>query len=199
MQIIYDPVMCKYVLHEDFTLQPCDIFFTRGNGLFSKLIRLGEKTPGDLISIVNHTGIITEPGTIKTANVIEALWKVEHHTLWSQYHNKKDEVAIFRPIGIDDEQKTIIVNKALDYEGRNYGWLKIATHAGDFFIGGHYFFRRLTDDDKYPICSWVVAHSYGKAGLHFGCDPGQANPDDIWDYCINHPNKYQYIFPLNRI
>lgn len=197
--IIYDPIACKYVSHDNFTLQPSDIFFTRGYGLFSRLIRLGEKNPGDLISIINHTGISTESGTLKTANVIEALWKVEHHTLWEQYNGKRDEVAIFRPLFLNDEEKKIIVNKALDYKGRDYGWLKIVTHAADFFFGGTYLFRRITNDDKYPICSWVVAHAYGKVGYHFGCDPGQANPDDIWDYCINHPNKYQYIFPLNRI
>ena len=38
--------------------------------------------------------------------------------------------------------------------------------------------------DKYPICSWVVASSYGEVGENFGVKVGEASPDDIWDWCL---------------
>ena len=197
--LILDPYSGMPVEFQNFHIEVCDIFFTHGNSLLSRAIRLGEKHPGDWISVINHTGIVVEQGTIGSADVIEALSKVKKHTLWSHYHGQSDQVAIFRPLGLTDEQKKIIVDKAIEYEGRIYGYAKIATNALDFFTGGHYIFRRLTNSDRYPICSWVVAHSYSKVGLTFGCDPGQANPDDIWDYCIANPDKYELVFNLQSI
>ena len=197
--LILDPYSGTPVELQNFHIEPCDLFFTHGDKLFSKIIRLGEKHLGDWISVINHTGIVVEQGTIGSADVIEALATVKKHTLWEQYHGQSDQVAVFRPLGLTDEQKKIIVDKAIDYEGRTYGYAKIATNALDFFTGGHYIFRRLTNSDRYPICSWVVAHSYSKVGLTFGCDPGQANPDDIWDYCLGHPDKYQLIFSLQKV
>jgi hypothetical protein len=197
--LIFDSSVAKMVYPQEFCIEPCDIFFTHGNGIISKIIRFGERHPGDWISLVNHTGIVVEQGTIGSADIIEALVKVRKHTLWSQYHDRSDKVAIFRPLNLSNEHKSIIVNKALDYEGRTYGYLKIGTHTLDYFTGGRYIFRRLTNSDRYPICSWVVAQSYSKVGLTFGCSPGQANPDDIWDYCTGHPEKYQKVFDLQNI
>lgn len=180
-------------------LQPADIFFTRGHSLFSRLIRFGETSFKEEKSIINHTGIVTGFGPIIIADSVEALLKVERHTLYSQYHNKKDKVAIFRPININEEQIIEIIRKANSYVGKQYGWLKIVAHSLDYFIGKKYIFRRLTNNDNYPICSWVVSHSYKAAGLNFGCDSGMADPDDIWDFCISNPNKYQRILNLTNI
>lgn len=197
--VIFDPLQKTYVYATDFKVMPCDIFFTRGYSLLSRLIRIGEKHPGDWNVVINHTGIVVEEGTISTACVIEARSRVLKHTLWSAYHTQPDLVSIYRPLGLTDEQRGIIVNKALDYKDRTYGYLKIFTNSLDFFSGGHYIFRRLTNDDNYPICSWVVSHAYSKVDLTFGCPPGQATPDDIWDYCKGHSNKYEKIFDLQKI
>lgn len=180
-------------------LHPCDIFFTRGTGLFSRLIRIGERAPGEEASVVNHVGIAVQYGPINVANVIEALVTVKKHTLYEQYHNKKDRVAIFRPANLTFEQKLEILVKADSYVGKKYGWLKISTHTLDYFTGRHYIFRRLTHNDNYPICSWVVSHSYKAAGLDFGCPPGMADPDDIWDFCVGNPDKYSRVLDLTNI
>jgi hypothetical protein len=37
-------------------------------------------------------------------------------------------------------------------------------------------------DNKYPICSWVVADAFAKVGKDFGVEVGMATPDDIWDF-----------------
>jgi hypothetical protein len=197
--LILDPYTGFPVDVDDFHIEPCDIFLTHGDSWFSWIIRFGEKHPGDWKALVNHTGIVVENGTISTANIIEALVTVKKHTLLSQYHGKSDLVAIFRPLGLTEGEKKTITDKALSYEGREYGWSKIATHTLDYFTGGNYVFRRLTNSDDYPICSWVVAHAYSEIGHTFGCDPGQANPDDIWDYCMGHQDQYQLIFNLQRI
>ena len=66
----------------------------------------------------------------------------------------------------------------------------------DWGLKGAYVFRRLTHDDNYPICSWVVAYAYDAAGRRFGVDPGAADPDDIWDYVTSHPEEYRQIRDL---
>lgn len=167
--------------------------------MFSRLIRIGEKSLGEEKSIVNHVGIVSQFGPIDVADVIEALVTVKKHTLFEQYHNKSDKVAIFRPLNLSFEQSLEIILKANSYVGRNYGYSKIVTHALDYFIGKKYIFRRLTHSDNYPICSWVVSHSYKAAGLDFGCPPGMADPDDIWDFCVGNPDKYSCVLDLTNI
>ena len=182
-----------------FKVEPCDIFFTRGYGFFSELIRIDESTWDDSKAVINHVGMVVNKGSLFTADAVEALAHVEKHTIYSQYHDHKDKIAIFRPIGLslDDSQK--IIQKGLSYVGEDYGYLKIFGHFLDYFTGGHYIFRRVFNNDNYPICSWVVAHAYKAADLNFGCDPGMANPDDIWDYCIKHPLQYTKVFDLTKI
>lgn len=174
-------------------------FLYSGDSLLSKLIRIGETSIGEEDSVINHVGIVTGYGPINIADSIEALVKVKQHTIYSQYHNQKDQVAIFRPNNLTPEQIVEIQRKAISYVGREYGYLKIATHTLDYVTGKHFIFRRLTHSDKYPICSWVVAHAYKAAGLDFGCDPGMADPDDIWDFCIKYPEKYSRILELTNI
>ena len=53
-------------------LEPGDIFFTRGGGWLSRAIRVATRGPGEARSIVNHTGIISVGGTIRSAEAIEA-------------------------------------------------------------------------------------------------------------------------------
>jgi hypothetical protein len=64
---------------------------------------------------------------------------------------------------------------------------------------GAYIFRRLTQNGDYPICSWLVAHAFAKAGKTFGVQPGAANPDDIWDFIVDNPEKYGEIHPLVQL
>ena len=92
-----------------------------------------------------------------------------------------------------------VVAKAESYVGRRYGYLKILAHWADWLLQGAYVFRRLTKEDRYPICSWLVAHSFAAAGKHFGVEPGAATPDDIWDFVVAHPDVYREILPLARL
>jgi hypothetical protein len=60
-------------------------------------------------------------------------------------------------------------------------------------------FRRLTRSDRYPICSWLVACSFKKAGKTFGVAPGAASPDDIWDFCTRETDKYVEVLELGPL
>ena len=100
---------------------------------------------------------------------------------------------------LTDEEIRTIVNAANGYVGRRYGVLKLVTHLGDWFLQGAYVFRRLTSDDRYPICSWLVACSFAKAGKNFGVEPGAASPDDIWDFCTREKDKYVEVLKLGPL
>ena len=183
-------------------IQRADIFLTKGSGFISKAIRFFSRHIGESRTRVNHVGVVVAAGDIEHCEVVEALSKVKQHTLWVQYGPKnKDLVAIYRPLNLTEEEKQIIVDEALEQVDKKYGYLKIVTHLLDWILQGAYVFRRLTQDDRYPICSWLVAHAFSKAGKHFGVEPGAAQPDDIWDFVIKKKNrdKYECIHTLKRI
>lgn len=183
----------------DLQLLPCDVFLTKGSSFVSRAIRFFTRKFGESRTQVNHVGLIVESGSLHSAVAVEALTKVKRHPLGRYAKQRSTSVAIFRPTNLTDEQAATIVAKAEDYVGREYGWFKIATHLADWALLGAYVFRRLTNDDHYPICSWVVAHAFAAADLHFGVEPGEANPDDIWDFVTANPDKYEEIRGLTPI
>jgi hypothetical protein len=179
-------------------LQPGDIFLTRGQGWLSKAIRRFTTTFGESRSKVNHVGIITTEGDLSTAAAVEALHTVKRHTLMEEYGGTNQEVAIYRPVNLTPAELEAIVKRAEGYVGQSYGYLKIFTHLMDWCLCGAYLFRRLTASDRYPICSWLVAHAYLAAGKDFGVDAGAASPDDIWDF-VTHRGHRRYYRCVRRL
>jgi len=152
---------------------------------------------GEKHSKVNHVGIVVTEGGIRDAVVVEALIKVREHKLWKQYGPpRKDHVAVYRATNLTPEDIEIIMAEAVEQVGKPYGFGKIIAHFLDWLLTGAYFFRRLTSSSRYPICSWLVAHAYSKAGKHFGVSPGVADPDDIWDFVDGKPKYYERIVEL---
>ena len=183
-------------------LKPGDIFLTRGTGILGCLIRFFTRSIGEKRTEVNHVGIVIGEGDLKNAVVVEALIKVKKHKLWSEYGPpKKDKVAIFRPNNLTDAEIKKIVKRANEQVGKKYGFFKLFAHLLDWMFFGVYFFRRLVNEEKYPICSWLVADAYAAAGKNFGVKPGQAQPDDIWDYVIKKGRKHydKIYFPLKKL
>ena len=108
-------------------------------------------------------------------------------------------VAVYRPLNLPPEEIDIIVAEAREQVGKKYGVLKLFGHLLDWLLLGAYVFRKITRNKKYPICSWLVAHAFAKAGKDFGVKPGAADPDDIWDFIEKNPYKYELVHPLKRI
>ena len=184
----------------DVALQSGDIFLIRGTGLLGRLIRVCTREFGEKRSKVNHVGIVVEGGGIQDAVVVEALIRVRQHKLWEQYSPpKKNHVAVYRAKNVPPEDIEIIVTEAVEQVGKLYGFGKVIAHFLDWLLTGAYVFRRLTSDSRYPICSWLVAHAYAKAGYTFGTDPGAADPDDIWDFVDKKPEYYQRIVELGPL
>lgn len=180
-------------------LEPGDVMLTRSRGLVGWAIATFTRHIGESRTNATHAGVVVAGGPIEEAVIVEALSKVKRHPLWDRYGDGSMEVAVFRPLNLTEEQIAKVVAKAESYVGRRYGHLKILAHWADWLLQGAYVFRRLTHDDRYPICSWVVAHAFGTAGRHFGVEPGAATPDDIWDFVTEHPDVYREVFPLGRL
>ena len=181
-------------------LEPGDIFLTRGYGLISKAIRFFTRSIGEKRTKVNHVGLVVQRGDMKTAIVVEALYKVMRHKLWSQYGSpKKDCVAVYRATNLTAEQVKDIVAEAEKQVGKKYGYCMIVAHLKDWLFLGIYLFRRLIPGNKYPICSWVVADAFAKVGKDFGVEVGMATPDDIWDFIEKNTEKYKEIHPLKLL
>jgi len=180
-------------------LLPGDIFLTRGTSLISRLIRFFTRSWGESRTSVNHVGIVVEGGSIDRAVVVEALRTVTRRRLADGYAGTGTSVAVFRPINLTPQETNVIVQAAELYVGRKYGYAMIVAHALDWMLNGVYLFRRLIGSDEYPICSWVVAHAYAKAGKTFGVEPGAASPDDICDFVTENPDKYTQVRALMPI
>ena len=181
-------------------LQPADIVCTRSKSTLGKIIRFLTRRIGEARTKVNHVGVITEGGTSSNAVIVEALKTVRRAWLGEAYGGKSaPDVAIFRPLNLTENERFVVAAKAEGYVGRKYGYLKLLTHAADWLLQGAYVFRRLTGSDKYPICSWLVAQAFAFVGKDFGVKPGAATPDDIWDFCMSHPDKYQILVPLGNL
>ena len=185
---------------EALMLEPGDVFATRGRSVVSRLIRFFTRSFGEKRTRVNHVGLVVVGGLLQDVVVVEALSRVRRHKLLSRYgKGGTSEVAVFRPLNLDEDQKRMLVAKAESYVGRKYGWGKVVAHFADWLLLGAYVFRRFTQGDEYPICSWLVAHAFKAVGKHFGKPAGAASPDDIWDFMTTHPDKYREVVPLGLL
>jgi len=184
----------------DVVLHPGDVFLSRSTSLLGWLIRMCTRSFGEKRSKVNHVGIVVEAGSINQATVVEALIKVCRHKLWKQYGPPKtDDVAVYRARNVPPKDMEIIVAEAQEQVGKKYGFGKIVAHFLDWLLTGAYVFRRLTQNGDYPICSWLLAHAYAKAGYDFGQPPGAADPDDIWDFVTEKSEYYECIVKLGSL
>lgn len=153
-----------------------------------------------------HVGMMRDP-----LRVCEALSRVTIQPLSDRIDGNR--IEIYRPfILLPNTARTsalrgCITSKCDKWKGRQYGYLKIFAQALDGLLGERYIFRRLCRMERWPICSWLVAHAYekciarirGTLGLHdkpgwnvkpfFGVDANAATPDDMHDACQN-PERF---------
>lgn len=162
-----------------------DIVLTRGDSFVSKAIRWFSRVSGESRTMVNHVAIVTADGDSATAEIVEALTTVKKRKLKVYRRHPKTAVAVYRPLNVTPEQIDTIVDYSLSTVGRSYGHHMLVAHALDRLVFNHgYVVRRLVGMEKYPICSWIIAQAYSRAGFTFGVAPGQADPDDIWDHVV---------------
>ena len=173
-------------------LKKGDVFFTRGAGVISKIIRFCTREAGEEKTQINHIGIIVQDGSLHEAIGVEALHEIERHKIGDYYKNTKNMIAVYRPTNLTSDEIDIVVRAAESQVGKKYGYLKLGMHLLDWLLGGARVFRFLLSGKSHPICSWLVAYAFAQAGKNFGMNENIADPDEIWDY-VNEYNRNKYI------
>jgi len=180
-----------------FRVHAGDVFFTRSESLLGKAIRWVERDPDEEKSWANHDGVVVKDGWITPcsfsetdvlAKVVEALWKVRHHTFWSHYKDQTVIVEVWRRSFLTPRQVQRVTEYARNQEGNKYGWWKLLPHALDrFFFGGKKRVSKLLHIDKRPICSYLVAKAYSLIKIDFGGRAQAMDPDEMHDWVVlNH-------------
>ena len=176
-------------LRGDF--RPGDIVITGDGSWLSRCIMQMQRRPGEAQSVASHVGAM-----VSSTDVCEALSTVVIRPLTSRIEDslcRLGWVEVWRP-ELTFEQQCTIENRLLSYAGRTYGWWKLVAHVADWALGGRYVVRRILKCDRYPICSWVVAYAFEPISTsYFGVAPESAQPDDIHDYMVEHPDAFRRI------
>ena len=181
--------------HDCPQLLPGDVVCVKGKkSKISFLIRVMSTLRGEPPTVANHVAMMMDDHVLVEAIhpcVTERLL-LYHYGQWPERY----EVALFRRNDWTAMLGAKLRWAAQHYLGKRYSIGKLVCHAVDWFLtqawwlfGGHgeaYLARRLTGD-RYPICSWLVAWIYERAGRGFITPPAKAQPDDIWDECMSDP------------
>jgi len=182
-----------------------DIGLTASNSRLAALIRFFSRIRGEEKTVVNHAFLVIKSGSLHTAEVAEAQFKLRRHALWSEYGKKNIKVAIFRPLFIQQEQLDDIVKVMEGMVGNYYGPLKLTLHVADWLVSRAlfwrkkdvYLFRRAARLKNFPICSGALGYSYHKgAGVRLGVSWWAVQPDDIWDYCKRNNGIWYSVLEL---
>lgn len=179
-----------------------DILVYSGGSFIAKSIKWFERGYREEPSIASHAGIFSGDGVLGEAHIfiIEALPpKVVKRDFLTAYRNDLKNCYFLQPIGIHRSTRMKIVNEASKLVGLPYGMTKIFANAVDGLFAkllkkkNFYGIRRFFRLPAFPICSYLVAHAYKKAGLDFGMKDYYATPDDILDFAFSHPEKYRVL------
>ena len=185
-------------MFDDLYLLSCDIVLvSQKRSWLSRLIRRFSTSPSDKTKTkYSHTAMVYRP---HQQEIIEALSGGVKITNLKKYA-KGYSVLIARRLDMTDADQFLITNKAYSFIGKKYGFIKLAGHLGDYYLSWFcgkdvYFFRKLTQNGDYVICSWVVAFAYAARKMLFnGMNPAYCQPDDIADEIEKNPDKYRVIY-----
>ena len=181
-------------------LEKGDVVLFHGRGWVSSAIRRFSQGPKEKRpSVFNHVAIAVG----KDAMVEALLSGVKRTNFFLRSRDAGERVLVARKIGLTELERGNLMLEATRQVGRKYGYAKIAGHFGDWALSkvaqrNVYFFRRMTGNGNYPICSWVVgyAYFYTLPGFCFNMvSPQYCQPDDIGDEIVeNIRDKWQIVY-----
>lgn len=178
-----------------------DILCYSSKGLIGKAIKYFTRGYRETPTDITHCGIFVNEGGIKNVNIVEAIAGkgVTYRQFFSAYKDDLSNCFVLKPFNLTHSQRMTITKEAFKYIGSPYGYMKIAVQAVDGTLAKLLkkkrivFAERIFTSEKFPICSFLVAHCYKAVGLDFGLKDDYATPDDIWDFACNNPKLYEII------
>lgn len=179
------------------------IFLTSGTAWLSRWIAFFSKHGNESETVATHVGLVTEKGLINQSGFLfgEAMEALKCIIRWPLINRRVDErFIVFRPVNIGRKDLNDIVNYAKTREGRKYGYKAILFHALDGILGKIfgkdvlYFRKKFIKSWDAKVCSSFVGTIFGKFGYTFGTRRGHfLTPDDIWDFCVENPDKWEFV------
>ena len=190
------------------TATQCDVVLVATPTRLGRVIRWFEREHGDKAS-VNHAALVVRAGGIvaptavtagNPAVIIEANSPRVRSLSLADYARDGYQVAIYRPLNLDAMDRYKIIEAAIEDVGKRYGYAGIVADAVDLgLLRGRYVLRRLLPVARFPRCSHLLAQWFQAAGYSFGCEPGCATPDDVWDFVRSRPDKYRCVHELGAL
>lgn len=183
-------------------LRPGDVLFVHGTSWISRQILSATRAPGEPPAVCSHVGLVDTAGTVRTAEILEAVRKVRRTTIESAYYRhgaaEPPGIAVARCLSTTDAALERVLERSREMENRAYGWAKLPLHLLDAWYGRAVrrpttpvLFRRL-GRTRLPICSWHVALSWGVAGETFGGVGRYATPDDLHDAVLEARTRFRW-------
>lgn len=189
--MIDDLLVCHRPEVYDVELEPCDVLFEAGSGWLSRQILSATREFGEEPTEVSHVGQVDKPGTILSAEILEAAGgRVRRTTIGEQYAcgDHPVKIAVARP-RLSAEQRRAVLNVSRSFEGQFYGFAKLPLHLLDAWVGkalrrkvSPVWFRKLSRT-RWPVCSAHVGESFSVVGEFQGFDRFRS-PDDLFDAVI---------------
>ena len=148
-------------------------------------------------SVLSHVGVFVNEGAIKNVNLAEALFpKGVVCRRFAEAYTDLENCYLIKPLNITQDQRLEISKYVINQVNKPYGTAKVLAHGADGVAAwicrkkDVFFFRKIFRSDRFPMCSFLGAHAYRQAGLDFGQKDDYLNPDEIWDYALDHPKRY---------
>lgn len=177
-------------------------------GIGGDIIGLGQTTPGENFSKVDHVFIVTKSGTINVAEITEAQGEGIITRPLNVYASRITAgiVRVANPKMMPDgcfapEQIDIVVGAARDCIGQKYGFLWFVACGWDWAttwatfgrVKCEYFRRQWTVREKLG-CSQLVAKAYSRILYAFLGKRWQVvEPDDIDDNIKSKPMEWELV------
>jgi len=175
---------------------------SKGNNWLGRAIRLFTRSPGEPATRATHVAMVlgvAGKGRLIDCTVIEAVSKgVKLHRYGKPY-----KCIVYRARDLTEDERDCIYTEAWKLRGTKYGYVRILAHALDWITSGarSYRFRKKVKggDLAGRECSNVITYLWKKCrGLTFGVPAYAASPDDIDDYCLWNPRKYDVVREWGR-
>lgn len=193
--------MIKEMRYDEIQVNLGDILGYHNPGRLGRLIQWATRAWREAPSVLSHCGVFVNEGSLQNVHVVESLvpFGIKYRR-FAEAYERGENCYILKPLNITFENRLEIVNHAYESIGKPYGYGKAIAGGLDGLLSRIFylhrepvFFRRLFINEVFEDCSVLVADCYDKAGLNYGLRDSFVLPDDIWDYALEHPEKYEII------
>jgi hypothetical protein len=174
-----------------------DIILFEGQGdLYSRVGAWMMRGRGESPTYAVHTAQF-----LSAHRVLEMDFKVRIKSI-NEVIKKGRGFEVWRCRTLSEGDRRALTHQSLTYTKVRFGMLKFGEHLFDALISRAvgrdvFVLRRL--HTGHPVCSGITSITYDKVlGYRFGVPPECADPDQIYDWLVAHPDEWVRVFSLEE-